>query len=133
MINFSKSCSSALQGMVALAKLPSGGYHLAGEVAKAADLPEAFLSKLFQRLAHAGLLDSRRGKRGGYALGRDAKDISLLDIITAIEGSPRAERRCLLELRSCGRTEPCPVHTAVLRAEETLQDSFRNITLASFA
>ena len=56
------------------------------EIARQADAPEAFLSKVFQSLRASSLVRSHRGARRGYALARPPQDISLYDIVAATEG-----------------------------------------------
>lgn len=60
----------------------------------------AHLAKVFQRLARAGLVESERGPKGGFRLGKPAEDISLLEVYEAIEG-PFEPKDCLMNERSC--------------------------------
>ena len=65
---------------------PSGRGVLVRDVAAAASLPAPFLAKVLQRLAFAGLVRSRKGKAGGFVLGRPAREITLEDVVLAVEG-----------------------------------------------
>lgn len=56
------------------------------ELAKAESVPSNYLVQILNELRNGGLITSKRGKQGGYALGREPKDISLFDIISAVEG-----------------------------------------------
>src|SRR5690242_9418500 len=78
----------ALCGLVCLARQSAGHYALVEEVAAAAKLPKHFLAKIFQQLAHQGLLLSRRGPGGGYALAKAPESVSLLSILSALEQTP---------------------------------------------
>ena len=71
-------------------------------------IPENFLSKIFQRLATKGLIQSRRGFRGGFRLARPARRITLREIVEALEG-PIEFHRCLDHLRARGRRGRCHV------------------------
>jgi Rrf2 family protein len=70
-------------------------------IARKLAISGAHLAKVFQRLAKAGLVESERGPRGGFRLGRPADDISLLEVYEAIEG-PFEPRDCLMSERTCG-------------------------------
>ena len=60
----------------------------------------AHLAKVFQRLARAGLVESERGPKGGFRLGKPAEDISLLEVYEAIEG-PFKPKDCVMNERTC--------------------------------
>lgn len=63
-----------------------------GELAEAARVPRPFLAKVLQELAQKGLLRSKRGRTGGFSLGRPAREITLADVVLALDGSPTLER-----------------------------------------
>ena len=71
------------------------------EIASAFDVSQAHLAKVLQRLAHAGLVRSARGPRGGFTLARPAEGITLLDVYETIEG-PLTPSDCLLGSKICG-------------------------------
>ena len=71
---------------------PSGIGRGAAEIAEAAGVPAPFLSKVLGRLADRGLLRSRRGRRGGFVLGRPAAEITLADIALALDRRDGLER-----------------------------------------
>ncbi|MDL2717430.1 MAG: Rrf2 family transcriptional regulator [Acidobacteriota bacterium] len=84
---------------IALAALPlldprgaSGTGRSVTEIAEAAGVPAAFLSKVLGRLADRGLLRSRRGRKGGFVLGRPASEITLADIALALDRRDGLER-----------------------------------------
>ena len=76
--------------LAALPLLPAPGAHAKGrgvkELAEAAAVPAPFLAQVLKRLAHAGLLRSKRGRKGGFALGRPAAEITVADVVLALEG-----------------------------------------------
>ena len=75
----------------ALARLPPGAWGRARDIAGAASLPDPFLGKVLSQLVKAGLARSVKGPRGGYSLARAPGEITLLDIIEAVDGPIRAE------------------------------------------
>jgi len=84
------------------------------------DIPTQFLSKIAQRLAQVGLIEIRQGARGGYLLARRPEDISLLEVIEAVEGQIFLNQ-CLMRPDSCQRTPLCPVHQVWARARDELR------------
>jgi Rrf2 family protein len=98
-LRISEASSLALHTMVLLAARP--GEHLSvGRIASALGVSGAHLSKVLQRLARVGLVRSVRGPKGGFALGRSAEEITLLDVYEAIEG-PLSSSACLLARPIC--------------------------------
>ena len=80
----------ALHSCLNLAWLPPGQAVPAAKLAAFYGLPAAYLNKQLQALARAGIVSSTSGPRGGFQLARDPKNITLLDIIVAIEGPDEA-------------------------------------------
>jgi Rrf2 family protein len=90
---FSRAQEVALAALPLLDPLgPSGVGRGAMEIAEAAGVPAPFLSKVLGRLADRGLLRSRRGRRGGFVLGRPASEITLADIALALDPRDGLER-----------------------------------------
>jgi Rrf2 family protein len=86
-MELAKSCDYAIRGLLHLAQRPNPLEPvLLREIAASANAPEAFLSKVFQSLRASGLVRSHRGRRRGYALARAPQEISLYDIVLAMEG-----------------------------------------------
>lgn len=77
----------AVRGLVALAQRPAGSSVAAGDIADALSLPRRFLEQQFTALARAGLLDCRRGAGGGCSLARPADQITVSDVIRALDGA----------------------------------------------
>ncbi len=109
-ILFSRQCEYAIQGVLYLALKPQGEMTSIKELTKRLDIPYHFLGKILQRLASKGLLTSLKGPTGGFALGKPAKDITLFDIVEAIDGSDFT-RNCVLGFSDCSGKNPCSVHS----------------------
>ena len=105
----------------------------AADVARRRGLPEAALSKIFQRLAKRGLLEARRGPGGGYRLARPPAATSLAAVVDALEPSRRRGGRCLIEERPCGGGAVCALHEAGVAAEAKLRGAMSTLTLADLA
>ncbi|WP_243075416.1 Rrf2 family transcriptional regulator [Microbacterium sp. SS28] len=108
----------------------------AATLARLNDLSMTYLAKQMQSLARAGLVHSVQGKAGGYVLARPASEISVLDVVLAIEGS-EPQFTCT-EIRQRGPLaaspedclRSCAVHRAMLAAEEAWRGSLRSVTVA---
>lgn len=98
-------------------------------VAQRQDIPPALLAKLVPLLVRAGLLDSQRGARGGLFLARSASEISMLEIVEAIEG-PIAINRCTATPAQCDKINECSVHPIWQKAQDYLVHLLRTTSLA---
>ena len=122
-----------------LAMLPGGAALPLRALAAFFDLPEAYLAKHLQKLSRAGLVVSRRGPGGGYALARTAAKITLADLVRAVEGEARAFRCTELRQRGPSGVAPacykgaCGIARAMWRAESAWLASLQGVTLAELA
>ncbi len=85
----------AILGVLYLAQQEDGKVSVLSTIAKAQDVPELFLAKVFQALTKAGVVKSHRGIRGGFTLARGASEITMKEVIEAIEGPIRFSRDSL--------------------------------------
>ena len=99
-LNISEAASIAIHAMTFIAALDRETPVSTSEIAGQLDVSENHLSKVLQRLMKAGLVDARRGPKGGFLLARGADEITLLDVFEAIEG-PLSVRTCLMKTRIC--------------------------------
>lgn len=120
---------------VLLAALPPGVGLPAAALAEFHELAPAYMAKHMQALARAGVVESVRGPRGGYRLARKADDITLWDIVEAIEGVEPAFR--CSEIRQQGPCvqpggdfrKPCEIHAAFNRAEIAWRNELKSQSL----
>lgn len=129
----SKSCMYAVRAAILITSKNSNGEGKFVPVRVLADELEIsfhFLTKILQKLGEANLIESFRGPNGGVRLARSAKDVSLLDIITAIDG-PGAFQNCVLGLPGCGVEKPCPLHERWTKQRERLKSMFSRANLLS--
>jgi Rrf2 family iron-sulfur cluster assembly transcriptional regulator len=106
---FSKKCEYGLQAVLYLAAQISREVIPAEEIANKLSIPKEFVSKILQSLTESGIVISRKGKSGGFAIAKDPKKIKLLDIITAIDGLSMFNS-CVLGFPHCNPENPCPLH-----------------------
>jgi Rrf2 family protein len=105
----SQQSKYALRAVQHLKTLKSGTLVRVEEIAKATDLPAAYLSKVLKLLVHEKLLESRRGKNGGVALMERRKPLTFMDICKAVE-DPIVASECVLRKQSCNLKTPCAFH-----------------------
>lgn len=122
----------AVRAMTYLARFPEGHVAALHEIGRAQDIPESFLAKILQSLVHAGLAVSRRGAHGGFALARPAAEITLRDVVEAVDG-PIALNQCVLWPEDCPRSRECEVHRTWVRAQDQVMGVLGTVTLQSLA
>jgi Rrf2 family transcriptional regulator, iron-sulfur cluster assembly transcription factor len=105
----SKSCSHGIRSVVYLSEAGKGRFIPIREISNDLNISYHFLTKILQMLTAANILISSRGAGGGVALARDPGQITLHELIVAIDGD-ELFTGCLLQLPGCGTRTPCPVH-----------------------
>jgi len=99
-----------VRGVLYLAQQEEGKVSMLSAIAKAQDVPPRFLAKIFQALAKAGVVKSHRGAKGGFSLARPASEVTIRDVIEAVEG-PVFLNVCLAAPGECNREALCPLHS----------------------
>lgn len=106
---FPKKCELALQALLFLSTGEQGKIFTAFEISQQLEIPKEFVAKILQGLTDENIVFSKKGKNGGFALGRQAKDITLIQIVEAIDGL-EVFNNCILGFKECSVQDPCPVH-----------------------
>ncbi len=86
-----------------------GEWVQADQIHECTGVPKPYLRKLLHAMGRAGLINTKRGCQGGCVLARPPEEITLLDVVEAVE-SRELESNCLLGLTGCSDAHPCPVH-----------------------
>lgn len=102
--------------------------HSATELAEAAGLEATTVAKILKPLAQAGLVVASRGAHGGYKLSRDAAQISLIEIVEAMEG-PLAMTECSAQDSHCGIAQKCGARANWRLINDVVADALRGFTL----
>ncbi len=131
-MNFSLSTEYAVHGLISLSQSSSGKTVLLSEIAEAVKVTESYLRKVFQLLSKRGIVVSRRGAKGGYFLARKSEQISLKDVVEAIEGSS-CLYNCLMVQRECSIFENCPVRDVFEKASERMFEVLEETSIADLA
>ncbi|MAV38157.1 MAG: transcriptional regulator [Planctomycetaceae bacterium] len=124
---FSRTVEYALRAIVQLAYMAPQGA-TTGQISVATKVPEPYLRKVLQALRRAELVTSQRGASGGVRLNRDAEELTILDVVNAVDPIERIDR-CPLDLKSHG-VRLCPLHARMDRALQGIEQAFRETTLA---
>lgn len=120
----------ALHAALAIAEMGADGRAVrAHEIADALGIPANYLAKILHSLARSGVLVSERGRNGGFRLGRDPGDITLLDVVADFDDLGR-ERQCLLGKGTCSDVGGCPAHKEWRAASAPAFRFFETRTLA---
>lgn len=128
MFQISRKADYAIRGMVYLAGRPENEVASIRDIAAFAEASQTFLAKIFQQFNKLGIVRSYRGTGGGFLLGRPAKDISLLDIVEAIDG-PVLVNSCILGEGTCSRDETCPAHPVWKEVQQEIRKMLSAVTL----
>ncbi|MGD0917574.1 MAG: Rrf2 family transcriptional regulator [Thermodesulfobacteriota bacterium] len=131
-MQITRSEEYGLRGLLFLAMQPPDRVALISEISRDQKIPEPFLAKIFQRLSKAGLLRSVRGAKGGFSLGKPAHEITMREIVEAIEG-PIALNRCLQRHGQCEEEEICPLHQVWEKVQERFVEVLDQTTMEDLA
>ncbi len=123
----SRTAEYALRAMTYLAIDPDNP-RTVREIAAATKVPEGYLSKVMQGLNRSGLVRSQRGLHGGFTIDRDPRELTILEVVNAVDPLPRITT-CPLGLPSHG-ADLCPMHRRLDDAVAMVQKAFGESTLA---
>ena len=127
-MQFTKAEEYGMQGILHLANKGIGKVTPLSEISEAREIPEKFLAKIFQSLSRSGILRSHRGVRGGFTLAKSPRDITVKDILEAIQG-PYHLTKCIPDPSCCPRSSQCAMRDMLATAESRMLDVFRGHTL----
>lgn len=123
----SQTVEYALRAMLYIARQQPRAVRIS-EVAAEVHAPAGYLSKILGQLARGGVVESVRGRNGGFRIGPEQRQVTLAGII-AVFGEPE-RRRCLLGHGVCGRNPGCAVHDQWAPIAQSSSDFFAHTTLA---
>ena len=132
MLRLSKKADYALIAMKHLTLHSDAGAASAREIAEQYDIPIELMAKVLQRLVRGGLLASHHGTRGGYQLARMPTQISVADVIQAIDG-PVSVTACSTEDSQCDQYAKCNVRDPLWRVRERILTALGECTIAELA
>ena len=104
---YSKGCEYAIKALLHMKE--QGKNYGARAICRKARIPESFSRKVFQSLVRGDFLEAISGPGGGYRLKNHPKEISILDIVKAVDGE-KAYDQCVMGLSKCQNSNPCVLH-----------------------
>jgi Rrf2 family iron-sulfur cluster assembly transcriptional regulator len=131
-VKLSKESQYGLTGVLYLAAQPAETVLSVGEIAEATDVSFAFLAKIFNRLARGGVLRAHRGRSRGYELARPATELTVREVVEAIEG-PTLFRHCLFWSNTCSESDPCVMHEIWRQIRPRVAEMMGETTIADLA
>jgi Rrf2 family protein len=122
----------ATRAILYLAQREKGKHIATGKVAKEQKIPSSFLAKIVSQLSIAGILQTSRGAHGGIWLARDPEDITLLEVVEAIDGPIRLNV-CSDSSGECTLEDDCPMHPVWCEAQDQLITKLKSTNFTQLA
>ncbi len=130
---FNKETEYALRGLVYIQLQNAKGLKPGiAEIAKEVDTPHFFMAKILQRLAKQGLVQSAKGKGGGFYFDQNKPDLSLEEVIRFTEGTDFFTS-CAFGFKKCSDENPCPMHNRYAQIRESITQMVTQESIQSFA
>lgn len=128
----SKSCVYGLRASLFLASNQNGKYISIKELSEKLDISFHFLTKILQQLTAVDLMESLKGPNGGVRLSKPADEITLLNVVIAIDGD-ELFKECVLGLPGCGMEKPCPFHNLWMGTRDDIREMLESNSLEKMA
>lgn len=131
-MQITRQADYAIRAIYYLANLGPDTRASTSQIAKEQHIPPSFLAKIISQLSVAGLLHTSRGARGGVSLARDPKDITMLDVVEAIDG-PIYLNECVEDSHGCIFDKDCPMRQLWAELQDGLVERLQSTSFADFA
>jgi len=129
-MQITRQADYAVRAVLYLSGLDKGQRAPTSEIALKQHIPPSFLAKIVSQLSVAGIVQTSRGARGGVSLARAADEISLLEVVEAIDG-PIMLNECVFDANACVFGNNCPVQDVWCNAQENLVKTLSDTTFAT--
>jgi len=130
-MQITRQADYALRAMIYLAKLDPTQRAATSQIAEEQKIPPSFLAKIISQLSIAGLIHTSRGARGGVSMARSPEEVSVLEVVEAIDG-PISLNDCTGDPSACPFGEDCPLRPLWCETQAELIDRLRKTNFASF-
>ncbi len=130
MLELSRKSDYALRAVIYLARIAPERYGRVSEIAKAKEIPQAFLAQILPLLANRGVVKSQQGAHGGYALARSPEEITFLDVIESVEGPLRLNKCVEGHHDDCTILDSCEMLSVWDQAQSQMAGFLRSVTMA---
>ena len=128
-MQITRQADYAVRAVLHLARMGNTERAATSSVAKEQNIPPSFLAKIISQLSIAGLLHTSRGARGGVTLARDPGEITLLEVVEAIDG-PIQLNECVGNDGVCTFDDNCPIKPVWCNAQEELVNRLKSTNFA---
>ena len=130
-MQITRQADYAVRAIYYLSTLELGNRASTSQIAKEQNIPPSFLAKIISQLSVAGLLHTSRGARGGVSLARNPEDITMLDVVEAIDG-PIMLNECVGDSHGCKFDQECPMRNLWGEIQDDLVARLSGTTFADF-
>lgn len=130
-MQITRQADYALRAMLYLTNLEPNQRAATSQIAEEQHIPPSFLAKIISQLSIAGLIHTSRGARGGVSLARAPEEISILEVVEAIDG-PLSLNECTQNPSACPFGDTCPLHSLWCETQAELVQRLRNTSFAQF-
>lgn len=128
----SKSCVYGIRSVLLLAVESDKKFISIKEIANKLNIPFHFLTKILQTLGHANILESVKGPKGGVALKSPSDELSVMDIISVLDGDKLFED-CIMGINGCSENDPCILHKSWYKTKIKLEVDLQKESLKDLA
>ncbi len=130
-MQITRQADYALRAVLYLSRLAPDQRAATSVIAKSQDIPPSFLAKIISQLSIAGLLHTARGARGGVSLARPPEEITLLEVVEAVDGPIRLNE-CVEGEEDCKFGKDCPLRQIWQEAQKDLVERLKNTNFGQF-
>jgi Rrf2 family protein len=130
-MQITRQADYALRAMIYLAKLDPTQRAATSQIAEDQKIPPSFLAKIISQLSIAGLIHTSRGARGGVSMARSPEEVSVLEVVEAIDG-PISLNDCTGDPSACPFGEDCPLRPLWCETQAELIERLRKTNFARF-
>lgn len=131
-MQITRQADYALRAMLYLSQLEPTQRAATSQIAEEQHIPPSFLAKIISQLSIAGLIHTSRGARGGVSLARNPEEVTVLEVVEAIDG-PIALNECTHSTSACPFGDGCPLRPLWCETQAELVNRLRSTTFAQFA
>jgi len=131
-MEITRQADYAIRSMIHLSERPMDGRVSTASISEAEGIPLPFLTKVISRLATAGLVTTSRGMGGGVSLARPPEEVTLLQVVEAVDG-PIMLNHCLLRSGTCERESFCAAHDVWSEIQGRFVQELKDVTMKNLA
>jgi len=121
-----------IRSVLYLARQPLKKVSFVNEISEEYKIPRSFLAKILQKLVKGKIVRSYRGVKGGFSLARPAREISVLEVLEAIEGG-LSMNVCVLDKKQCNFSKHCPTHFLWANVQNKVTDMLKKTNFDELA